>query len=655
MRLYFFVLILFVVLTFFFGKYGWILPAVEIILILALLIYSIMNNRKRRDKLVDYIESVADNVDTASKDSLSSFPVPVVIYNINDGLIVWSNSRFHEITEDREHVFEVSMTDVAPGYDGKWLAEGKRECAGLTELNGKKYKIYGSIIRGERGRAEREFMAVTYWVDVTEFADTYEEYVNSRPVAAVILLDNYDELLKNLTEKDKSALLSAIDDRVSGWVDGCHGYLTKADRDRYLYLFEARYLQRIIDEKFSLLDSVRTLTGSGGIHATVSIGIGKDAADIEEAFRFASLSIEMALSRGGDQAVIKNKYNFEFFGGHTAEQESGTKVKSRVMASAFSELLREASGVLIMGHKYADLDTVGAAAGICCAARALGKPAHIVLDLNHNAAGPLVERLQKLPEYAGVFSSTQEAILSADSKTLLVVVDTNRPAQVESESLLISCNRVAVIDHHRRAADYISNPDLSFHEPHASSASELVSEMLQYIIDPSEILPAEAEALLSGIVLDTKSFTIRTGGRTFDAAAYLQRAGADTTSVKTLLQSDMAEALARYSIISEAADYGHGIATAVSDTPSTRVIIAQAADELLNITGISASFALAPCGDGVSISGRSIGDTDVQQILERLGGGGNRSTAGVQLTGITPQEAYDRLCAAIDDYINYAG
>ena len=336
-----------------------------------------------------------------------------------------------------------------------------------------------------------------------------------------------------------------------------------------------------------------------------------------------------------------------------------TEVAEKIRAAksgdkeAFGELLSDASNVLIMGHKYADLDCIGAAAGVCCAARSRGKTAKIVIDAEKNAAKQLLSRMQSTDEYKNAFITVQDAILSADNRTLLVVVDTNRPDQVESETLLISCNHLAVIDHHRRAANYIENPDLNFHEPYASSASELVSEMLQYIVDQSEIMVMEAAAMLSGIVLDTKSFSIRTGSRTFDAAAFLRRVGADTADVKKLLQSDLDAAIVRYNIVSNAKEYQDGIAIAASETQATRVIIAQSADELLNIAGISASFVLAPTGDTISISGRSIGNTDVQQVLEHLGGGGNRSTAGAQLKDMTAAEAEKKLKEAIDEYLSY--
>ncbi|MCQ2452334.1 MAG: DHH family phosphoesterase [Oscillospiraceae bacterium] len=653
MRLYFIVLVVFAVLGVVFRSHWVLLVLCEAAILILLLVYTLISDRRRKARLVSYIENITGSADTVARDNVVNFPVPTVIYNLATDRILWSNDRFGEITGERDHLFEINMTDVAPTYSGSWLSEGHRECPGLTELGGRKYKIYGSIIRSDRSHSQREFLAVTYWVDVTDYAETYDEYSNSRPVGAIILLDNYDELLKGLAEKDKSALLSNIDGCISDWAGSCGGLLTKSDRDRYLFLFEERYLQNFIDSKFSLLEQVRKFTGAGGIRATVSIGLGKGGESFEECFRFASLSVEMALSRGGDQVVMKDRLNFEFFGGQSAEQDKSSSVKYRVLSNAFSELIGDASMVLVMGHKMADLDTIGAAVGVCSAARKLGVPYRIVYHPERNASVQLIEKLKALPEYAEAFISSQQAILKADSKTFLVVVDTNRPAQVESESLLISCNRVAVIDHHRRAADYIENPDISIHEPSASSASELVAELLQFILEPSDILPIEAEAVLSGIVLDTKNFTMRTGSRTFDTAAFLQRSGADPASVKRLLQSDMASARQRFGIISKAKDYGNGIALAKASSSADRIVIAKAADELLNITGINASFVLAPSGDGVTISGRSLGDVDVQQILEHLGGGGNRTTAGVQMADITMDNAYQQLTNAIDAYISY--
>jgi c-di-AMP phosphodiesterase-like protein len=321
------------------------------------------------------------------------------------------------------------------------------------------------------------------------------------------------------------------------------------------------------------------------------------------------------------------------------------------MSGSLSELMRDASNILVMGHKHSDLDSIGAAVGVCCAARALGRTAKIVVEREDAMCLNLIERMETLPEDADAFISPQDAMLMANGSTLLVIVDTNRPEQVESESLLLSCNSIALIDHHRRASEYIQNAALSFHEPYASSACELVTELLEYIVDPSGILRFEAEALLSGIVLDTKNFTLRTGGRTFDAAAFLRRAGADTTEVKTLLQTDMNSAMARYALIQRAKIYKKGIAVAAADTVQSRIIAAQAADELLNIAGVNASFVVFQTDNSVDISARSIGDVNVQLIVEKLGGGGTKATAGAQLQGAEIRDVVRRLLAAIDEYL----
>ncbi len=642
-------LLIFAILTIFFGQYGLYLGIAEAAVVILLAFFYRISSKKRALKLMKYIDSVASSTESATKGTLLNFPLPVVIFSPSSHVILWSNSRFLALAGGKERFLDVRITDLIPNFPVKWLAEGKNECPELMTINERRYKVFGSLVHtsGEPGNV----MAAAYWVDVTEYAEKYDEFLNTRLICAIIMLDNYDELLKSLSEKDKSALLSAVDEKISAWISGTCGVLCKYDRDRYLFLFEERYLSGFIEDKFSVLDSVRESVKAGGVQATLSIGIGKDGSTFDESFRFASLGIEMALSRGGDQAVIKNNFNFEFFGGHTAEVEKRTKVKSRVMSNAFGELVSNSSAVFIMSHKYADLDSVGSAVGVCCIARKYGKRAYIVIDTESTVAENLVGRLSQVPEYKGVFITPQEAILNADSKSLLVIVDTNRPEQVESEALLLSCNHVAIIDHHRRAATYIENATLNFHEPYASSASELVTEMMQYLVDQNDILRIEAEALLAGIVLDTKSFGVRTGSRTFDAAAYLRRSGADTTDVKRLLQSDFDTTMTKFSIIRSARIYKPGIAIAASESHQSRVIIAQAADELLNIAGIQASFVIAPADSDIFISARSIGNINVQIIMEKLGGGGNQSTAGVQLSGMSITRITDNLTSAIDKYL----
>ncbi|MEG2678701.1 MAG: DHH family phosphoesterase [Oscillospiraceae bacterium] len=644
LRLYFLCLVGFSIVSAFINPY---LAAAEAVVVIVLYLYFRRSNQKRKKEILKYIDSFTGNMDVAAKDTMVNSPLPMVIFRPDNDEVIWSNERFLHITGEREHLFDTKLSAAVPDFSSKWLMEGKTQCPEEVTVENRKFLVFGHLVRtGDRGSA---YLATTYWVDVTDLSMARDELENSKPIVSLLLLDNYEELMKNITDTARSGMLSEIDKRLADWTGGTGGLFCRIDRDRYLFLFEDAHLQDLIDEKFSILDSVREVVSPNGIPSTLSIGIGKDAPTFGELYQSASLSIEMALSRGGDQAVVKNRVTFEFYGGHSKELEKRTKVKSRVMANALGELIADASMVFVMGHKFSDLDTIGAAAGICSISRKKGTPAYILKESGQTPGSAMAARLAATEEYGERFLSAQDALVLANSSALLVVVDTNRPEQVQAEELLDCCTKVAVIDHHRRAATYIADAALNFHEPYASSASELVTELLQYIIDPADLTRCEAEALLAGIVLDTKNFTMRTGGRTFEAAAFLRRCGADTAEVKKLFQNDLAGTIARYDIIQNARMYKKDIALALVDHTIPRVTAAQAADELLNISGIDASFVLFPDGDRVIISARSMEDTNVQVILEALGGGGNAATAGAQVPGAL-DEVSKLLTTEIDKY-----
>ena len=644
-QLYFVCLVLFALISAFFSIP---LAVVELAAILALAVYSRQHTNRCRREIARYLENVTGTVDTATKDTMANSPLPMIIFRPESDDIIWTNDRFLQLTGEREHLFDAKLSALIPGFDSRWLMEGKTECPTEVEYGSRRFLVFGHLVR--TGGRSGGFLATTYWVDVTEFSLIRERYQATRPVAAVLLLDNYDELMKNLTENQRSALVSEIDSRLDEWVAESGGMLRRYQRERYLFIFDEQYLAKFIENKFDILDAIHQVVNPSGINATLSIGVGKDGETYRELFQFANLSIDMALSRGGDQAVIRNKFTFEFYGGRSKETEKRTKVKSRVMANALSALVSDSSQVFIMGHRSPDNDCIGAAAGVCALCRKNGVPVHIIKEAAPPPAQELIDRLSPLPEYQDCFLTAQEALLIADSRSLTVVVDTNRPDQVQAAELLESCNRVAVIDHHRRAATYIEGAALNYHEPYASSASEMVTELLQYIVEPNQILRSEAEALLAGIVLDTKNFTMRTGGRTFEAAAFLRRSGADTAEVKKLYQNDLADTVAKYALIQNAQLYRDHIALAVSPQPVNRIIAAHAADELLNIMGIDTSFVVAPDGDKVNLSARSMGDTNVQVILEKLGGGGNAAAAGGQVSGQSVDEVAQALKEAIDQY-----
>ena len=648
LKLYFFFMAVFVIAA---ATVNPLLAVVEGIITVGLYVYFTRRNKKRRQGVLQYIDSVTGSVDSASKSTLINSPLPVMVFRPDTGEIIWSNENFLQLAGVREHLFEMKLEDAAPEFPVQWLLEGRSECPERVLLNGRRFHVYGSLVRSRGKGSDHNLVATTYWVDTTEADLLRETHFATRPVVTVLLLDNYDDLMKACADTQRSAVRAQVEERLTKWTETGHGLLLKMDRDRYLYLFEEQYYEHFVEEKFSVLDEIRSITVSEGVHPTMSIGIGKDFDSIPELYRNANLSLDMALSRGGDQAVVRNSVDFEFYGGRAKTTEKRTKVKSRVMANALNELMGDASEIYVMGHSFADMDAVGAAVGICCAARKKNKKAHIVIDPEKNAAGALLEKVKAVPEYEGVFLDGNDAFLRMRPGTLLVVVDTNRPDLVEHQQILESCNRVAVIDHHRRAASYIENAAFSFHEPYASSASELVTELLQYLVEPADVLREEADALLAGIVLDTKKFTQRTGGRTFEAAAFLRRAGADTIEVQKLFQNELREMVSRYDIIRRAEMHRENIAVAVIPEDGVdRVAAAQASDELLSLKGVAASFVVYQNGGAVQMSARSLGEINVQVILEALGGGGNSTTAGGRVEDADAESVGTRLREAIDAY-----
>ena len=647
-RLYFVFLLLFAALD---ALFSLPVAVLEMAVVVILYLYFRRSSAARQKEILSYIENVTCNMDSATKDTMVNAPLPMVIFRPENDEVIWSNDRFLQITGERDHMFDTKLTAAVPDFSSRWLMEGKTQCPTEVRIAERRFLVFGHLVRTEE-QGSRGYLATTYWVDVTDFAQVRDEYYATRPVVAILLVDNYEELMKGATDSNRSAMRSEIDDRLAQWVAPAQGLFCRYERDRYLFVFEEQYLAQFQEGKFSILETVRQVSSPAGIQATVSIGIGKEADTLGELFQYASLSVEMALSRGGDQVVVKNKFNFEFFGGRTKELEKRTKVKSRVMANALGELMADASRVFVMGHKYPDLDCIGAAAGVCAMARKKGTPVYIVKEPGQNPASEMADRLAETEEYRGVFLSPQDALVKADANCLLVVVDTNRPEQVVSQDLLEAVHKVAVIDHHRRASSYIADAALNFHEPYASSASELVTELLQYLLEPADLLKTEAEALLAGMVLDTKQFTMRTGSRTFEAAAFLRRSGADTGDVKKLFQNDLEGTIAKYDIIQTARMYKSGIAVAKVDHTVGRITAAQAADELLNISGVDTSFVLFPDQEGrVILSARSMGDVNVQVVLEKLGGGGNAATAGAQVPGKTVDEVAGMLLRAIDQYL----
>ena len=621
------------------------LAAVEAVLTLVMALVFAHQKRRRRREIQAYLHK---HLDAVAHYGAAEPPFPMVVARLGDGGVLYANDDFQRRAEYEDSLIERKIEDVLPGFNLDWLASGKHEYRHDVTIGNRRYRAYGTTIRATD--PESTILAAVYFADLTELYQVRDEYIRSRPVVSIILVDNYEELTKNMTDAAISAIGAKINEIITAWAEEYHGLLRQVEKNRFLFVIEKQDLNRAMEDKFSLLEQIHQVTNPSGLEASISFGMGVDAATFEESYEFAALSIEMALSRGGDQAVIKDRFNFNFYGGRNKETEHRSRVRSRVTANSLMELISNSTQVFIMGHRMADLDAVGAAMGIACMCRKKGKKPYIVMDLENNASEKLVEEIRAVPEYADVFISGQEAMLLCDAGSTLVVVDTNRPDQVEHRPLLEAIHKVCVVDHHRRAADYINPVVVNLHEPYASSTAELVTELLQYAVEKDDIMAIEAKSLLSGIILDTKSFHVRTGERTFEAAAYLRQLGAEPVEVKKLLQNDFHDTMAKYQIIKSARLYRQNLAVAALNATTTRALAAQAADELLNISGIAASFVLYPDGDKTYISARSIGDANVQMILEPLGGGGNAATAGAQLAGTNVKDALDRLVASIDRY-----
>ena len=640
---YFVVMALFALTTLLMEQY--ILGAVEVVITVIAYIVFALHRRSRQREVQNFLNKVNHNQNGVNN---VENPFPTAVVRMGDETILLANDLFSQATGYTNGISRRTIGEVVPGFSADWLSTGKTEYAYDVNIRDRRYRVYGTLVRAED--PNQTLLGVLRFMDLTELYQVRDEYIRSRPVVSILLIDNYEELTKNLTEGAVSALEARINDCITHWTEGYHGLLRRLEKNRFLFVFEKRDLKHAEENKFSILEDIHHITNPSGLAASISFGLGVDGATFEESYGFASLAIEMSLSRGGDQAVIKDRYNFSFFGGRLKEADRRSKVRARVTANSLMELIGQSSQVFVMSHKNADMDSVGAAMGICCMCRKKGKKFSIVLDKERNASQRLIEEIEAVPEYAGNIISEQEALLTCDSDSVLVVVDTNRPDQVESRPLLEAISKVCVVDHHRRAADYINPVVVNLHEPYASSAAELATELLQYAVEKRDVLPIEAKALMAGIFLDTKSFNVRTGERTFEAAAYLRQLGAEPVEVKKLLQNDFQDTVAKYQIIKAARLYRQEIAISALNTGTSRVLAAQAADELLNISGITASFVLYPDEEQVVVSARSIGTANVQVILEALGGGGNAATAGAQIQNSSVKDVLDQLVASIDRF-----
>ena len=536
--------------------------------------------------------------------------------------------------------------------------ENKRERTIVRhiELNNKYYEIVGKFVHSKHHENKKNdiYMLMLYFIDETENIKLQKEYKDSKSCVTIMMVDNYEETMQQLESEEKPQVIAEIDKCVYEWTDKTNGILIKSDRDRYIYLFEQRYLEKVKEDKFSILDKIKEIKTKENIQLTLSIAVSNDGITDKEKYKSAGAAMDIVLGRGGDQAVIRENEIYKFYGGRAQEVEKRTKVKARIVAHALENLIKESSKVMIMGHTNPDIDSMGAGMGVYRLARAIGKNAYIVDSQESNTLQSFKQSLSKAVEYEDILISKEVAEENIDQDTLLVIVDTHKATYVEAPELLKKTDKIVIIDHHRRSADYIENATLTFQEVYASSAAELVTELLQYAETKVELKTIEAESLYAGIMMDTKNFTFKTGVRTFEAAAYLRRCGVNIIKVKKWFQSDLVTFNKISGIVKKAEIVNDTIAIAIYDKKEkdSSVICAKAADELLTISDITASFVLGKIGNKICISGRSIGDINVQIILEKLGGGGHITLAGAQVEGMTMEETKQELINRINEYFS---
>ncbi len=642
------ILILLIVITIL----EWRIAVPGYILLAFLTYYNVRSGSRRRNEITRYIENLTLNIDTATKDTLLNFPMPLVVTDL-DGVIIWYNSSFRKIF-DGEELLEKTISDFVGGLNPETLAEENANISRQVFLNGMHYRVLCNFAKIEKKADNSGYILILYFIDNSELMETKKKYQDEKIVTGLVVIDNYDDLMQSMEDASRPQMLAEIEKKIIQWMGFTYGIIKKFERDKYLFVFERKYLKDLEEKKFEVLDTVKEINLGNKIPVTLSLGFGLNGKTVVESFYSAGAAIDIALGRGGDQVVIKNGDNFSFFGGRTRELEKRTKVKARVIAYALRELIDQSADVFIMGHENADVDSLGASLGLYRVVKSRAREANIVLEHSNPTIDNLVAKLNKNPEYDGIFTSGNAALDRIGKKSLLIIVDTHRPSFTEAPELITKAGQVVVIDHHRRGADFLQDTVLTYQETYASSTCELVTEILQYIDEKFKLKPVEAEALFAGIVVDTKNFTFKTGVRTFEAASYLRRQGVDTVAVKQLFQNDLATYSSISNVVKEAEMVGNEIAISVcpQNIKNAQLVTAKSADELLNLSGIIAAFVLCYVGNGVWISGRSLGDINVQVILEKLGGGGHLTVAGAQLAGISLEDAREKLKYAIMEYMN---
>ena len=630
----------------------------SILIFMAVVAYSYYANNRRKSEISETLQDLTLSVDTAAKSSLINSPFPLIIMESN-GNVIWRSAKFISEFEgfDINQYLTNLIDDIQLDIKETEKDDTKeKEISKHVELNNKNYEVLGKFVHSRKydKKYDDKYMMMLYFIDETEIVKLKEEYKDSKSCVTIIMIDNYEETMQQLESEEKPQVTAEIDKCIYEWTDKSNGVLIKSDRDRYVYLFEQRYFEKVKEDKFSILDKVKDIHTKENVQITLSIAVSNDGMTDKEKYRSAQAAMDVVLGRGGDQAVIRENEIYKFYGGRAQEVEKRTKVKARVVAHALENLIKDASKVMVMGHTNPDIDSMGSSMGIYRLAKSLGKKAYIIDSSETNTLQSFKADLAKEPEYEDTLITKEVAEENIDKETLVVVVDTHKTTYVEAPELLKRTDKIVIIDHHRRSADYIENATLTFQEVYASSAAELVTELLQYAEVHVDLKTIEAESLYAGIMMDTKNFTFKTGVRTFEAAAYLRRCGVNIIRVKKWFQSNL-ETFNKIATIVKKAEIVNetiAIATYEKKDKEASLICAKAADELLTISDITASFVMGKAGNKICISGRSIGDINVQVILEKLGGGGHITLAGAQVEGMTMEETKQELINRINEYFS---
>ncbi len=618
-----------------------------------IIMYAYWTNNKRKAELSAHIKDLTLTVDTAAKSTLINSPFPLVIIE-TDGNIIWKSSKFiHEfanvdISTHLNNIVKEIKLELENGSK-----EDKKELKDLilkqVKIGNKTYKVVGEYIETPE---KKEYMTTLYFIDETKNVLLEQKYNNSKLCIGIIMIDNYDEIMQRLSDEEKPILTAQIEKNLYDWATTFEGLIIKSERDTFVLLLQQKYLKQLEENKFNILDKIKEINSPGRVQSTLSIAIATEENSNYEKYKTAQAMIDIALGRGGDQAILRKEGKYVFFGGRAQELEKRTKVKARIVANALQELMEEAEDIFIMGHTNSDIDAMGASLGVYRLARTIGKKAYIVSTPAGAALDAFMQEAKQEEEYQKAIIGKEEAIEKINENSLLVVVDTHKTSYVDVPELLQKTNKIVIIDHHRRGTDFIENALLTFHEVYASSACELVTELLEYSEQEIKLTQIETEGLYAGIMMDTKNFTFKTGVRTFEAAAYLRKCGVDIIKVKKWFQSDLetynkiSQIVANAEIVNDTI----GISMYEKEEPDTGIICAKAADELLTISDITASFVIGNLGNKICISGRSIGDINVQVILEKLGGGGHITLAGAQVEGMSIEEVKQELIIRINEY-----